>query len=208
MGGGTPGQGQPTAQPRQRFPTPTGKPSLALPPNSRVTGRTEPNRTTGAAGTVSNTIQGQDAVDNMQAILDAYKGNPVGLRTMLFAKFIDLPFSQGKEFGSFAMTAIDVIIRARTGAAMTPSEASSLEKEMVPSFSDSDRLILSKMNRMRSFLNDQWAGLPIPQSLIEKRSRREKATGKQQSGSGGDYGSYLDSLTDEELEAEFQRSIR
>ena len=131
----------------------------------RVLGTKEPELTPQTAGSTANVIVGQEAIGQMQAMIDQYKANPGGLRKMLGAASLGLPFSEGRQFSSLSKTAADAIIRARTGAAMTVDEWQSIQDELIPGALDSEKAIQSKLDRMTRFLSGQWEGMSLPQRL-------------------------------------------
>ncbi len=114
---------------------------------------------------VRGALVGQDGQINRQ--------NVFNMQGALGVKGV--PFSEGRKIRQQMETAIDAVVRARTGAAMTKDEMQSTLEQFMPSMADSDETIVDKMDRFDQFVGGALDVITLPDNI---RKAMEKKAGQ------------------------------
>ena len=121
-----------------------------------------------AAGKIQNVDLGMRAIQTMRAQLLTQDGRLApGARIALAQMAANIPFSVRRQLKRDALTSIDAIVRARTGAQMNESEKADAYAELVPSALDSDETIVSKLNKLEAFLGGQLDVITLPPRIAD-----------------------------------------
>ena len=111
---------------------------------------------------------GKNAVAKLKSELLTKDGKIApGARIALAQMSANIPFSRGREIRSNALTAIDAIVRARTGAQMNESEKVDAYAELVPSSLDDDKTIIAKLDKLERFLGGQLDVITLPPRIAD-----------------------------------------
>lgn len=129
-------------------------------------------------GRISGLMQAQQLGGQVRTALVAPNGqinrqNVLNMQGALGVKGV--PFSEGRKLRQQMETAIDAVVRARTGAAMTKDEMTSTLEQFMPSPADSDDTIIDKMNRFDQFVSGALDVITLPENV---RKNLEKKPGK------------------------------
>lgn len=120
------------------------------------------------AGKIQNVDLGIEAVETMRTqLLTKDGGLAPGARIALAQMEANIPFTRGRQLRSDSLTAIDAIVRARTGATMNESEKVDTYRELVPSALDDDKTIVAKLNKLEAFLGGQLDVITLPPRIAK-----------------------------------------
>lgn len=137
-------------------------------------------------GRIAGLVQAQDLAKQVRADIFDEKGgiNRVNiLNTQGLPGFSGTPGTQGRIVRQRMENAIDAVVRARTGAAMTKDEMEKTLDQFLPSPLDSDAGIVDKMDRFDQFVGGALEVITLPESFRAKlKSKPSSNPGKQNDG--------------------------
>lgn len=125
-------------------------------------------------GRISGLIQAQDIAKQVRGAIITPQGinRPavVNMQGALGVKGV--PFTEGRQRRQQMENAIDAVVRARTGAAMTKDEMQSTLDQFMPSPLDSDETIVDKMDRFDQFVGGALDVITLPENIRKKLEKK------------------------------------
>jgi hypothetical protein len=102
------------------------------------------------AGKLANLTQ---SIGELREVRNAVVSPDGGInRGTLFAAALNLPFTKGRDINVFVEKAVEVKLRAATGAAAPGDEVKRYARDFGPSIKDSDELIKYKIDAMEDWM--------------------------------------------------------